>query len=278
MYLYGSLASRMNPACDRLENVQIGSGSLRQRRGVMVAGPGRLTLKDVSFRTRSISDAGVFAHLGGVVSLRGAIRLNEHLHDAGADESFCGIIAEDHGLVQFAVREGASLDIGNGSLSTSYYGVIRLGCETARITSWGEQSNCLAINNGGRIDLKNTATTLCAKRNENTPIGLEHDGHILAEDAHIVIEGANDHAIVLQKASTLTCNDVELRGSFKTALLAMSGSMFVGRFIGDLGGISANTSATINVEEIKQNGRILGEVTATRGAIVSLPDRTVRSK
>jgi len=260
-----------------LENVQIGSGSTRQRRGVMVQGPGHITLEDVTFRTRSFSDAGIFAHRGGKVTLRGAIRLNEHLHDQAPDESFAGIIAEDHGLVRFAERENASLDIGNGSLSANYYGVICLGCETARITSWGEQSNTLAINNGGRIDLHGTETTLCAKQRRNTPIGLEHDGHILAEGAHIRIAGENDNAIVLQKASTLTCNDIELKGDFKTALSAMSGSMFVGRFIGDIGGLSANTCATINVEEMKNSGRIKGPVDARHGATISLRDRTVRS-
>ena len=33
------------------------------------------------------------------------------------------------------LSHGASLEIGNGSLSSSYYGVIGLGCKTARITS-----------------------------------------------------------------------------------------------------------------------------------------------
>lgn len=261
-----------------LENVQVGSGSTRQRRGVMVQGPGHITLKDVAFRTRSFSDAGIFAHRGGKVSLRGAIRMNEHLHDTGGEETFCGIVAEDHGVVAFAERENASLTIGNGSLSASAYGIIRLGCATARITSWGEQSNTFAINNGGRIEVKNTETTLCAKKKQNTPIGLEHDGHILAEGAHIVIVGENDNAIVLQKASTLTCNDIELKGAFPTALSAMSGSMFVGRFIGDIRGLTATTSATLNVEEMKNGGKIAGPVTATGGATIVLPDRIVRSK
>ena len=261
-----------------LENVQIGSGSTRQRRGVMVTGPGHVTLKDTTFRTRSLSDAGIFSQRGGKVSLRSAIKLNEHLHDKADAETFAGIIAEDHGLVRFVERAGASLDIGNGSLSASYYGVIRLGCETARITSWGEQSNNLAINNGGRIDLHGTTTTLYARRRENTPIGLEHDGHILAEGAHIVIEGENNVAIVLQKASTLTCNDIELRGKFKTAISAMSGSMFVGRFLGDIPGLLANTSASINIDQLQRKGRIIGPVSARHGAFISLPNRTVTSE
>ncbi len=184
--------------------------------------------------------------------------INEQLHNKAENESFSGIIAEDHGLVMFAETQGASLDMGNGSLSASYYGVIRLGCETAKITSWGEQSNNLAINNGGRIDLHGTTTTLCARQKANTPIGLEHDGHILAEGAHIIIQGDNENAIVIQKSSTLTCNDIELRGTFKTAISAMSGSMFVGSFLGDIPGLSASTSATINIEEMKKGGKVVG--------------------
>jgi hypothetical protein len=259
-----------------LENVQIGSGTLRQRRGVAVQGPGQLTLKDVTFRTRSLSDAGIYAHRGGKVSLRGTIKLNEHLHDQAGAETFAGIIALDHGLVQFAERKGASLDLGNGSLSASYYGVIELGCESARVTGWGEQTNPLAINNGGRIDLHSTPLRICAKQPRNTPVGLEHDGHILAEAAHLVIEGTNHTAIVLQKASTLTCNDIELRGEFPQAIAAMSGSMFVGCFVGKVTAVSASTGATVNLEGVE--GNIVGPVTATRGGLVSLPNRTVFSK
>lgn len=256
-----------------IENVQIGSGSLRQRRGVMVTKLGQVTLKNVTFRTRSQSDAAIYAERGGLALLRGAIRINEHLHDNAPNESFAGIIATDHGIVRFAESQGASLDIGNGSLSASYYGCIGLGCQTARITSWGEQSNTLAINNGGRIDLRNTTTTLRAKRRRNTPIGLEHDGHILAEGAHIVIEGGNEMAIALQKASTLTCNDIELRGTFGKAIWASSGSMFVGRFLTDISDVSADTGAQINIERI--SGTIRGEVTAKRCATIALPDRNI---
>ena len=65
----------------------------------------------------------------------------------------------------------------------------------------------VSIGNGGRIDLRNTVTTLRATDPKNTPIGLEDDGHVLAEDAHVVIEGPNDAAIALQKASAFFCND-----------------------------------------------------------------------
>jgi hypothetical protein len=256
-----------------LEKVQIGTFSKRQRRGVMVAGPAQVMLKDVTFRLRSLSDAGIYAHRGGEVSLRGAIKLNEQLHERAEEETFCGIIATDHGLVRFREREGASLNLGNGSLSASYYGCIRLGCETARITSWTDQSNNLAINNGGRIDLHGTTVTLCAKRRRNTPIGLEHDGHILGEDAHVIIEGENGMAIALQKASTFTCNDIELRGKFDYSMWASSGSMFVGRFLTDVGQIEATTGANINIEKI--DGELIGPIIAKHAARISLPDRDV---
>jgi hypothetical protein len=242
----------------------------------MVTGPGQVTLKDVTFRTRSLSDAGIYAQRGGLVLLRGAIKLNEHLHEQAGEETFCGIIATEHGLVRFADRKGATLDIGNGSLSVSYYGCIRLGCETARITSWGEQSNNLAINNSGRIDLGDSAVTLRARQKRNTPIGLEHDGHILGEGAHIIIEGDNDAAIALQKSSTLTCNKIDLRGKFDTSLWASSGSMFVGRFVTDVGRIEATTAASINIEQI--DGKLIGPVVAKHSATISLPDRDVTSE
>ena len=256
-----------------IENVQVGTFSTHQRRGVMVTGPAQVTLKDVTFRIRSQSDAAIYAERGGLALLRGAIRINEHLHDNAPEESFAGIIATDHGAVRFDDADGALLDIGNGSLMASYYGCIGLGCRTAHITSWGEQSNTLAIDNSGRIDLHNTTTTLSAKRKRNTPIGLEHDGHILAEGAHIIIEGDNDAAIALQKASTLTCNDIELRGTFGKTLWASSGSMFVGGFLTDIIEVSADTSARINIEKL--GGKIQGSVTAKRCGTVALPDRNV---
>lgn len=259
-----------------LEGLRIGTGSKRQRRGVMVTGPALVTLKNMSFRTRSLSDAAIYAQRGGKVALAGAISINEDLHDHAEEETFAGIIAEDHGLVRFVQREGSSLSMGNGSLSASYYGVIRLGCETARITSWGRQSNTLAVNNSGRIDLHGTKTQLCAKVKTNTPIGLEHDGHILAEGAHVIIEGNNSNAIVLQKASTLTCNDVELKGQFGHAIQAMSGSMFVGRFIGDVTGIRSSTGASINIDKV--TGSIIGPVIANTTGTISLPDKNIVSQ
>ncbi len=256
-----------------LENVQVGTFTTRQRRGVSVMGPGRLTLKGATFRLRSLSDAGIYAHRGGLISLRGRIALNEHLHERADAESFCGIIARDHGIVRFEEQAGASLELGNGSLSATYYGVIRLGCETARITSWGEQSNNIAVNNSGRVDLHDTRLTLDAKRRENTPIGLEHDGHVLGEGARVAILSDNDTAIALQKASTFTCNAIELRGKYDLCMMASSGSMFVGRFKGDVGAIEATTGASINIEAV--DGKLTGPVTARRAARISLPDRDV---
>ncbi|MBP7935958.1 MAG: hypothetical protein KA354_15030 [Phycisphaerae bacterium] len=271
--------SAMVYACEgdwRLENVQVGTGSTRQRRGVEVTGPAHVTLKNITFRTRSQSDAAIYATRGGKVSLFGDIRLNEHLHDRGGQETFSGIVATDHGLVEFRERENASLDIGNGSLSASYYGVIGLGCKTACITSWGEQSNTLAVNNSGRIDLHGTQVVLQARVKRNTPVGLEHDGHILGEDARVTIQGENEMAIALQKASTFTCNDIELRGTFGYTIWASSGSMFVGRFLGDVGRLEATTGANISIEQAA--GKILGPVEAVHCGSISLPNQNVLSK
>ena len=225
-----------------LENVQIGTGTTRQRRGAMATGSGAAHAQRGHIPHAQPIRRRDTRQRGGLILLRGAIRINENMHDSASQESFAGIVATDHGTIRFADTENASLDMGNGSLSASYYGCIALGCKTARITSWGEQSNTLAINNGGRIDLRNTTTTLVAKQKRNTPIGLEHDGHILAEGARIIIEGENEMAIALQKASTLTCNDIELRGKFAKSLWASSGSMFVGRFRTDVNNIEADTS------------------------------------
>lgn len=114
---------------------------------------------------------------------------------------------------------------------------------------------------------------LQAKVKRNTPIGLEHDGHILGEGARVTIEGENGMAIALQKASTFTCNDIELRGTFGYTIWAASGSMFVGRFLGDVGRLEATTGANINIE--KAAGKILGPVEAKRCGSISLPDRNV---
>lgn len=257
----------------RLARLRVGNFSKEQRRGVQVAGPAHVILEDVSFRLRSDSDVGILATDGGRVSLRGAIRLNENLHDEAEEESFCGMLATDHGVIEFDEHDGSSLELGNGSLAARHYGRIRLGCETARITCW-TQSNDLSIGDSGRIDLADTTTTLCAKRRDNTPIGLEDDGHVLGEGAHLRLIGPNDSAIALQKASTLTCNDIELVGEFGYTIWARSGSLFVGRFLGDVTKLEARTGASIHVEKL--GGTVKGEVSVASGGLVSLPDRVVR--
>jgi hypothetical protein len=255
-----------------MENIQLGTRKPRQREGISVAGPGKLTLRNVRIHTRSFSGPALYAHRGGRIELAGTMELNEDLHDDRIEEeSFAGIIAEDHGSVKFIERDGASLSLGNGSLSASYYGTIELGCQWARITSWGTQSNNIAVNNSGRVDLHGTQTTLVAQQSRNTPIGLEHDGHVLAEGAHIVIETKDDqNAIVLQKASTLFCNDIEVRGKPGAAIVAYSGSVFVGGFLGNLGKIAATTGASVHVT--KCTGDVVGPLEATRSARITLPD------
>ena len=96
---------------------------------------------------------------------------------------------------------------------------------------------------------------------------------LLNEDAHIIIASDNKMAIALQKASTFTCNDLELRGKYQLCLLATSGSMFVGRFKSDVGRVEATTGANINIEQI--DGKWLGPAVARHAARISLPDRDV---
>jgi hypothetical protein len=258
-----------------LEGVQIGTRAGGQREGIRVTGPGVLELRDARIRTGSQSAPGLRAEHGGRALLAGRIEINEDLHDdRGRGDTFAGIQAFHGGVVKFVQRDGASLSIGNGSLSAGYYGTIELGCAWARVTSWGDQSNCLAINNSGRIDLHNTSTTLCAREPRNTPIGLEHDGHVLAEGARIAILGCNNHnAIVLQKASTFFCNDVAIRGPVRQGLLASSGSVLLAGIDGDLPGARATTGATVIVEKL--TGRMTGAVEADKGGRVEMPDGNV---
>ena len=256
------------------EGLQVGTFTTDQRRGITVVGPARVELGSVTFRLRSHADAAIWARNGGVAALRGHIAINEHLHDKAEDETFSGVLATEHGIVEFTAHDGSSLVLGNGSLSVRAYGIIRLGCERARITCW-TQSNNLTVNSSGRIDLLGTPVTLRAQQRNNTPIGLEHDGHLLAEDAKVTIIGPNDSAIALQKASTFTCNDILLDGEFGYAIWASSGSMFVGRFLGDIRKVEASTGAGIHIEKVA--GKVIGPVEARSGGIVSLPDRVVRS-
>jgi hypothetical protein len=264
----------------RLEDIQVGTFDSEQVRGVWALGSATVTVVGVSFELRSRSDAALLATRGGRIALAGAIRVNDHdftkeAGDKPGEDTFSGLQATDHGVIEFERRDGSSLVIGNGSLMTSYWGSIRLGCESARIDGYG-RGNLISIGNSGRIDLRNTRTTLHAYDAKNTPIGLEDDGHVLAEDAVIVIEGRNDAAIALQKSSTLTCNDIHLSGEFETALWASSGSMFCGRFKSDVRRVEASTGAVIAIEKV--DGKVIGPVEAKSGAVVSLPDRVVSSR
>jgi hypothetical protein len=255
-----------------LENIQLGTRRPRQRHGMSVAGPALLELRHVRIHTIGRKGPGLRAHNGGRIHLYGNIELNEDLREAGGnDDNFCRIEAEYAGVVKFMQKKEAKLTLGNGNLSASYYGVIELGCEQASITSWNYQSNPIAVNNSGRVDLHNTTTTVCARNPKNTPVGLEHDGHVLAEGARIIIEGqGNSNAIVLQKASTLFCNDVEIRGQVRHPLLAMSGSVLLVGIDGDLGETFATTCASIIIE--KCTGRLIGPVKETKYGQVVLPE------
>jgi hypothetical protein len=257
-----------------LENAQVGTRAKDQRAGVRVTGPAVLELHSVRVRTASVNAPGVHATRGGLVELYGDVALNDDLHDglggAGKD-SFCGILADYSGVVRFRERDHASLSIGNGSLSASYYGVIELGCATAKLTSWHEQANVIAVNNSGRVDLHGTKTVLAARNPRNTPIGLEDDGHVLAEGAPVTIRGFdNSNAIVCQKASTFFCNDVRFDGPFHSALLASSGSTLLLGVVGDLpGGGDATTGARIILE--KCTGKPARPVNAVNGGVVITP-------
>lgn len=260
----------------RLSEIQVGTGEESQIRGLFAHGPVDVLLADARFELVSHSDAALWVERGARLQLTGPIVINQRdVGQESPENSYSGVVATDGGLIEFVDREHSKLVLGNGSLRASYYGTIRLGCQTAEITCHG-RSNLLSVCNSGRIDLRNTMTTLVATDPKNTPIGLEHDGHVLAEDAVIKIRGKNDSAIALQKASTFTCNDLYLEGEFRTALWASSGSMFVGRFKGDVGRLEARTCATISVEKIV--GKLRGAVDAQSGGVVSLPDRLVSSR
>lgn len=256
-----------------LERVTLGTYRAGQKRGIQSSSTAEVVATDIEFCLRSQSDAGLLARRGGRIVLNGAIRVNAQPPESG--DTYCGIHATDQGVIEFDQRSGSSLVLGNGSLVASYWGSIRLGCDRASITC-RTRSNCLSIGNSGRIDLRNTDTVLVATDPKNTPIGLEDDGHILAEDAHIKIQGKNDSAIALQKSSTLFCNDLELSGTFEYALWASSSSNFTGSFLGDIGRIEARTAASVCLERI--HGKLIGPLEAKSGATITTPDRVITSR
>ena len=226
------------------ENVQIGNRTYpTTQQAVEAYGTDSLVfLKDVRIHTGSQSGAGIVAGRGAEVRLAGAIELNEDLHETELANSFCGIVAMYQGAVR-CVDSGGTLSLGNGSLSAGYYGTVELGCATARITSWNRQANCLAVNNSGRIDLHGTGTTLVAKHVDNTLIGLEDDGHILAEGARIILQTGSlaPGKIVLQKTSTLYGGPMVIQGPRGVLFAIMSGSVLVGSAVGAIESVGADT-------------------------------------
>lgn len=241
------------------ENLQIGNRTYPgSQTGVHVLGTASLVhLRDVRVRTGSQSGAGIYAGRGGEVRLYGCIELNEDLHDKAKENSFCGIIADYDGAVRWWDAEG-TLSMGNGTLSVGYFGIIELGCKTARITSWGRQSNCFALNNSGRIDVHGTTTILSAKHPENTLIGPEDDGHILAEGAKIILktEPGSAGKVVLQKSSTLFGGPFVIEGPSGVSFYAMSGSTLVGATVGKVDTVAADTGSYVSLSCEKPPAKI----------------------
>lgn len=259
-----------------LDSLQIGRNRSGQTRGVDVSGSALVELRDVRIRTGSVLGPGIRARHGGRIHLAGEILLNEHLRYASPlPDTFASITAQYGGLIRFIQREGASLTLGNGNLDARYYGIIELGCEQAAVTSWSERWNTIAVNNSGRIDLHGSTLRVAAPDPRNTPIGLEGDGHVLAEGAHIVIEAnGNKNGIVLQKASSLFADDVKIEGRLERSLIAMSGSHLHVRVQGDLEEIVADTGATIVVQKL--DGRLIGPVRERAAGRVVLPAGVAR--
>jgi len=233
-------------------NVQLGTRNKKQREGFVAEGSGSLLdLTDIRVRTASHSGSGILAERAGMVHLYGTIELNEDLHEKCEDkETFCRILATDHGRVKFMQTKGASLSIGNGGLGASYYGTVRLGCERAEISSWADV-HPLAIGNSGRIDLGGTETHFRTMSPDGVLIAAEDDGHILAEKTHVVLESGPEgsgSAIRLQKASTLFGGPFEIKGSFRGTIVTMSGSVFVGKVVGNLDSVDAYTGSHVSLQ------------------------------
>lgn len=230
-----------------LENLQIGNRTSKSsQEGIEVIGTASLVhLKDLRIRTRSQSGAGMRAFRGGEIDLYGSIELNEDLHDKAPEASFCRMEAGQNGTIRCRDPKG-SLSVGNGSLSTGYYGVIELGCKTAAITSW-TSANCLAINNSGRIDLHGTETTLCSKIPNGTVIGPEDDGHILAEGARIILktQPGSISRVTLQKASMLMGGTFVVEGPSAAGFSTMSGSRLICAARGKVADVGADTGSYI---------------------------------
>jgi hypothetical protein len=98
----------------------------------------------------------------------------------------------------------------------------------------------------------------------------------MAEDTKVVLESeGNGAAIVLQKSSALYGTDFELKGAFRAAVIAMSGSTFSGVIKGDVRAVEATTGAHVSLHP--GSAKPSGEVSARSGATIVLPDgKTVR--
>ena len=77
------------------------------------------------------------------------------------------------------------------------------------------------------MDLHGTRTHLRGHHPENSLIGPEDDGHILAENTHVILESLGcRNALYLQKASKVFGGPFEIQGKFDHTIVAMSGSVF----------------------------------------------------
>ncbi|MCY2954136.1 MAG: hypothetical protein NTU53_19545 [Planctomycetota bacterium] len=261
----------------RFSDLQLGTRQKTQRQGFCSEGTSSLLeLENIRIRNASTAGAGIAAQRGGRTHLYGKIELNEDLHDECKDlETYSRVYAGDHGTVQFVGQgPGTLLSVGHGSLSTDYYGCIRLGCERAKITTWDPGGNNLGIANSGRIDLHGTETHLRGMHEEAGLIGLEDDGHILAEETHVILEHCKSrHAIYLQKASKVFGGPFEMRGKFQSSVVTMSGSVFGGTVTGDVTEIHAYTGSHITLES--RSSKPTGRVVADSGASITLPSGKV---
>ena len=261
-----------------IENIQVGTRTGIQWRGIAAIGAGEIDLIDVRLHVGTPSASGLIATRGGQINLSGTIEINEDLHYGGSDQDFARISASYNGSVKFIGSYGTgTLDMGNGSLSASYFGTIELGFGTANITSHTSNNN-IAINNSGRVDLHGTPTTLTATHLNNTPVGLEDDGHMLVEGATITInKKPGQHAIILQKSSTMlgggnVVNIVREASDSGLDIWAMSGSILGTGVSGELRSTYAMTAGEIIIESIDNNANLIGPFSTNKFGRIALPD------
>ena len=212
------------------------------------------------------------ARRGGRIALRGAIRLN--VPPPEGEESFSGVIATDQGVVEFDERQGSSLELGNGACPRA---------TTARFAWAARREHHLryALRTASRSGTAAGSTCATPRRRSSppiprtTPIGLEHDGHVLAEGAQHQDPRQERRGDRAAESEQLTCNDVELDGGSSVRAVGDQ-RLDVRRLLGDLGRLEASTGATIHVEKL--NGTVVGPIEAKSGGVISLPDRVVSSR